>query len=184
MSASAPHPAAVGSQPDWAAAYFKWKSGKTGPGVTAPEIEADTSETTKTATESAMGGSTYGGGGVDAVSGTSIEGAARRSEQELKQRVITLTLNGQTVGRFVNQPLLPGYTFGWSPQSLGLLAYVNDTGHLAVMDMRGGHKELPTSRDVILPAWSPDGSTIAYLQKAGKKKWELYTVPVSTEGRQ
>ena len=184
MSASAPQPAAVGSQPDWAAAYFKWKSGKTGPGVTAPEIEADTSETTKTATESAMGGSTYGGGGVDAVSGTSIEGAARRSEQELKQRVITLTLSGQTIGRFVNQPLLPGYTFGWSPQSLGLLAYVNDAGHLAVMDMRGGHKEFPTSRDVILPAWSPDGSTIAYLQKAGKKKWELYTVPVSTEGRQ
>jgi hypothetical protein len=125
-----------------------------------------------------MGGSTYGGGGVDAVSGTTIESAARRSEQETKQRVITLTLNGRTVGTFVNQPLLPGYTFGWAPPPLGMLAYVNEAGRLSVMDMRGGHQELSASRNVILPAWSPDGSQIAYLQKAGKKKWDLYLVSV------
>lgn len=183
MTVSAPQPRSVDSAPEWAATYFNWKSGKTGPGMTGPEIEADTKETTKTATQSAMGGSTYGGGGVDAVSGTSLEGAARRSEQEMKQRVITLTLSGQTVGTFVNQPLLPGYTFGWAPPPLGLLAYVNDAGRLSIMDVRGGHQELPSSRNVIVPAWSPDGSTVAYLQKVSKKKYELYTVKVDLGGK-
>jgi hypothetical protein len=183
LTVSAPQPTSVANPPEWATTYYNWKSGKAGPGMTGPEIEAETSERTKTATQSAMGGSTYGGGGVSAVSGTSLEGAARRSEQELKERVITLTLSGQTIGTFVNQPLLPGYTFGWAPTSLRLLAYVNEAGHLSVMDMQGGHQELSASKNVILPAWSPDGSQIAYLQRAAKKKWDLYTVRVVLDGR-
>jgi hypothetical protein len=130
-----------------------------------------------------MGGSSYGGGGADAVSGTDAVGAARRSEQEVKQHVITLSLSGQTLGRFVNEPLLPGYTFGWSPQPLGLLAYVNDTGHLSVMDMRGAHQELTASKNVLLPAWSPDGTTLAYLQRTGRKKFDLYTVRIAATSR-
>ena len=64
-----------------------------------------------------------------------------------------------------------------------MLAYVNEGGHLCVMDTRGGRQELGSSKNVILPAWSPDGQTIAYLQKAAKNKWELYRVSVTTEGR-
>jgi len=183
MAVSAPHPKAVENPPEWAATYYNWKSGKAAPGTSSPEIEANTSETTATSSESAMGGSSYGGGGVNAVSGTTVEGAARRSEQEMKVRVITLTLKGETVGRFVNEALVPGYTFGWAPPNLGVLAYVNTAGRLAVMDVRGGHQEVPSSKNVILPAWSPDGSTIAYLQRTGKKKFELYTVKIAFDSK-
>ena len=183
MSISSPQPAPVEDAPEWAIEYWNWKSGKTGPEMTGPEIELATEEKTAAASQSAMGGSSYGGGGVDAVSGTTAEQAARRSEQEQKQRIITLSLKGQTVGRFVNQPLLPGYTFGWSPKAQALLAYVNEGGHLAIMDMQGRHQELGASKNAILPAWSADGQKMAYLQKTGKNRWELYTVAVATERR-
>jgi hypothetical protein len=182
LSFSSSQPSPVDTAPSWASEYWSWKSNKTGPDAGAPEIEVATEEKTASATQSSMGGSTYGGGGVDAVSGTTIDSARRQSEQTQKQRVITLTLSGQTIGRFVDQPLLPGYTFGWSPKSVGLLSYVNEDGRLAVMDMRGGHEDLTSSKNVILPAFSSDGSTIAYLQKTGKTKYDVYTVKVTTAG--
>ena len=183
LTLTSPQLSAVAAAPPWAADYWAWKSGKTGPGTTSPEIELSAKEESVKGTQSSMGGSTYGGGGVDAVSGTNIESARRQSEQMDKQRVITLSLNGRTIGRFVNEPLLPGYTFGWAPQPLGLIAYADESGRLVVMDMKGNHQDVAASRNVALPAWSPDGKQIAYLQKAAKNRWDLYTVPVTVEGR-
>ena len=108
LSAASPHPSPVDGAPAWADEYWQSKSGKTGPGMNGPEIELTTEEKAATDTQAAMGGSTYGGGGVDAVSGTTIESARRRSEQSQQQRVVTLSLSGRTIGRFVNQPLMPG----------------------------------------------------------------------------
>ena len=186
LSKDSSQPSSVDTPPDWAKDYWSWKSGKSGPGTTEPEIDISASEETTSASQAPMGGSAYGGGGVDAVSGTTIEGSARRSEQTQKQRVVTLSLNGQTIGRFVNQPFLPGYTFGWSPQEQGMIAYADVGGHLAVMaitDTHGAPQALDASKGVILPAWSPDGKTIAYLQKAGKNRWDLFTVAVTTGDR-
>jgi hypothetical protein len=178
VSTASPLPTPANSAPVWAAEYWSWKSGRTGPGVTSPEIQIAMEEKTTSGTESPMGGLAYGGGGVDAVAGTSVSGAARRSEQTQKHRVVKLTLNGQGIGQFVDTPFLPGYSFGWSPKELGLIAYVNDGGRLAVMDMQGHHQELGASKNVILPAWSPDGKRIAYLQKASRNHWDLYAVSV------
>jgi hypothetical protein len=41
------------------------------------------------------------------------------------------------------------------------------------MDAKGSKQEVAGSKDAILPAWSPDGSRLAWLQKDGKKKYEL-----------
>jgi Tol biopolymer transport system component len=41
------------------------------------------------------------------------------------------------------------------------------------MDSKGKKQELTETKDAILPAWSPDGSRLAWLQKDGKKKYEL-----------
>jgi hypothetical protein len=183
LSAVSPQPSPVDGAPAWADEYWKSKSGKTGPGMNGPEIELTTEEKAASDTQSAMGGSTYGGGGVDAVSGTTIESARRRSEQSQRQRVVTLSLRGRTIGRFVNQPLMPGYTFGWSPQPFGLIAYADEAGRLVVMDMRGNHQDLASSKNVVLPAWSPDSKKIAYLQKASRNRWDFYIVSVEPGGR-
>ena len=40
--------------------------------------------------------------------------------------------------------------------------------------------EVPGATDVLLPAWSPDGTRLAYLQKKDKKKYVLNVVEVGT----
>jgi hypothetical protein len=173
LALAGPKPASVATPPSWASDYWQWKAGKTPPDATSPEIEIAEHERSGTATEAPMGGSLSGAaqGG-----GTSLDDVTMRAQQMVQQHVVTLTLNGETVGEFVNQPFLPGYTFGWSPKAMNMIAYVNAAGRLAVMDLRGGKQELAASKAVILPAWSIDGATIAYLQKAGRKKYDLYTV--------
>jgi Tol biopolymer transport system component len=78
----------------------------------------------------------------------------------------------------VNKPVVPGLTFGWAPSPMGVLAFVDDKKRLVLID-RVGHKlEVPGATDVLLPAWSPDGTRIAYLQKKGKKAYTLNVIEV------
>ena len=51
-------------------------------------------------------------------------------------------------------------------------------GHLALMDRQGQKQQIDGTKNVILPAWSNDGSKIAFLQKAGKNKYDLFVVTV------
>ena len=44
------------------------------------------------------------------------------------QHVITLKLKGEIVGEYVDTQFLPGYTFGWSPQSARQLHRLRRTG--------------------------------------------------------
>ena len=81
-----------------------------------------------------------------------------RAQQQQKQRVVTLTVKGETVGEFVGVQFLPGYTFSWSPASIAMIAYANASGRLALMDRQGQKQQVDGTRNVILPAWSPDGS--------------------------
>jgi Tol biopolymer transport system component len=60
-----------------------------------------------------------------------------------------------------------------------MVAYGNAAGRLAVMDEKGNKQQVEGTKNVILPAWSPDGTKIAFLQKAGKNKYELYVVTVT-----
>ncbi len=110
--------------------------------------------------------------------GTSIDDVTMRTQQLQKQQVITLMLKNEIVGEFVNQQFLPGYTFGWAPQSVGMIAYCSETGHVIVMDEHGEKQELAGTKDALLPAWSPDGTRIALLQKSGKKKYDVVVVEV------
>jgi hypothetical protein len=93
--------------------------------------------------------------------------------------VITLTLMGETVGYFEGVQFLPGYTFGWAPKDLASIAYVNRAGRLTIMDKDGKKQEMESTKDAFLPAWSTDGSKIAFLQKAGKNKYDLYFAAVA-----
>jgi Tol biopolymer transport system component len=71
-------------------------------------------------------------------------------------------------------------TFGWSPEPLHAVAYVPHSGRLMLMDVLSGAKqEVPATSNVLLPAWSPDGSRIVFLQKTGRKTFALMRVNVT-----
>jgi hypothetical protein len=179
MSAADAKTDAVDAPPAWAAEYWAWKSGKAAPGAPNFAIDAKEDVKTITSTSSPMGGD-LARGGVDAsgTGGTSAQDIAAHAQQSQKLRVITLTAQGETVGQFVGQQFLPGYTYGWSPAAVGMIAYGSAAGRLALMDRQGQKQQIEATKNVILPAWSSDGSKIAFFQKNGKNKYDLFVVTV------
>ena len=125
-----------------------------------------------------MGGTLAKGGSASSTAGSSIEDMTTASSQMQKVHVFTLVLKGETVGEFVNQQFLPGYTFGWSPEPLGLIAYVNASGHLALMDEQAQKQQIDWTKNVLLPAWSADAAKIAFLERTSKNKYDLYVASV------
>lgn len=178
MSATAGKPEPVSVAPAWATEYWTWKSNKFAPGSTTFGIDVKQDDRKTSSTNSPMGGDLARGGVDSGTGGTSAGDVASRAQNTQTQRVFSLTLKGETVGEFVNQQFLPGYTFGWSPRD-HMVAYGNASGRLAVMDEKGNKQQVDGTKNVILPAWSPDGTKIAFLQKAGKNKYELYVVTVT-----
>jgi hypothetical protein len=182
MSAADGKPEPVDAPPAWVTDYWTWKSNKYAPGSKTVGVDVKEDQRQAVATASPMGGALAKGSpsGDPGGGGTSAEDVASRAAQMQKLHVFTLTLNGENVGEFINQQFLPGYTFGWSPQSLNMVAYRNQSGKLALMSLEGGRKQqVDSTKDVILPAWSIDGSKIAFLQRAGKNKFDLYVVTVT-----
>jgi hypothetical protein len=179
MSAADGKPEAVDAPPAWAAEYWAWKSGQAAPGSPAFRIDFKQEFKTVEAVAAPRGGA-LAKGGVDTTGtgGTTADDIAMRAQQSQKLNVVVFTLKGETVGEFVGQQALPGYTFGWSPAAVGVMAYANQSGHLALIDAQGQKQQIEATKNVILPAWSSDGSKIAFFQKSGKNKYDLFVVTV------
>jgi hypothetical protein len=180
MSATDAKPEPVDAPPAWVAEYWGWKSGQFAPGSKTFGIEFKEDYQTVTAVSSPMGGAlAKGGADTSGSGGTAAEDVANHAQQSQKLHHVVFTVKGETVGEFVGQQAMPGYTFGWSPAALGMLAYGNQSGHLALMDQQGQKQQIEATKNVILPAWSSDGSKIAFLQKSGKNKYDVFVVTVT-----
>lgn len=179
MSVSDGKPEPVDAPPAWAAEYWAWKSGQFAPGSKTYGVDLKEDYRTMTATSTPMGGA-LAKGGVDTTGGggTTAEDVTAHAQGAQKLRVVTLTVKGEMVGESVGLQFVPGYTFGWSPAAVGMIAYGNQSGHLALLDRQGQKQEIDGTKNVILPAWSNDGSQIAFLQRAGKNKYDLVVVTV------
>jgi hypothetical protein len=57
------------------------------------------------------------------------------------------------------------------------IAYARPDGRLSVMDHEGGKKEVPDTKNALLPAWADAGNRIAFIQKDGKK-FDVYVTDV------
>jgi len=167
--------------PDWADKYWAWKSNNYTPWSSTTTIDLKQEQKTMSATSSPMGGGLAKGGTSGDPNGgsTTAEDVARRAYESQKVNTVTLTLMGETVGYYEGMQFIPGYTFGWAPKDLAAIAYVNSSGRLAVMDKDKNRQQIESTKNVILPAWSVDGARIAFLQKAGKNKYELLVANVT-----
>ena len=178
ISLADPRLQAIDSEPRWASHYWSWKSYKTPPDAETPEILVSEEKRTRVATESAMGGSIHeGGSGVDlSGNGSSVASVANRAQQQVKVPAVILKLKGEVVGEFVGTPPVPGYTFGWAPSKPARLAYATTAGRLAIVDGEGRKREIAGTKNVSLPAWSNDGSKIAFASMTGKNKYDICVV--------
>lgn len=172
-------PARVETPPEWAAEYWAWKSGQSAPGDPAWKIEVSTEKKIASATSMPMGGDLARGGTVDpSTAGISAESVAALAAGATNVNVYTLRLGGVTVGEWINHPIMPGVTFGWGPSGSGLIAFAETgTGRLILMDRTGAKVQPEGTKNVMLPAFTPDRSRLAYLESRSR---DVYTLVVAT----
>ena len=168
------------ASPDWAETYWTWKSDQSAPWSPSSKIDVKTDQKTVTSTSTPMGGDlAKGGTSGDPTGGSTMDEATQRKMGSQTLNVVTLRLMGETVGYFEGVQFIPGYTFSWAPKDYAAIAYVNQSGRVSVMDKDGRKQVLDGTKNAVLPAWSAEGTRIAFLQKAGKTKYELYVAPVT-----
>ncbi len=170
------------SQPPWVDKYWAWKSSPFAPKNPSFKIELESRKETVRATHTANAGNLAGmtpsaGSGGEGMPQDVIAGAAVQSQQNV---VTTMRLKGEVLGEWTNENVKPGLTFGWAPSSLGVIAFVEKkNGQVVIMDPEGRKRGIEGSKDSLLPAWSLDGTRLAYLQRKDKKKYSLTLVEVT-----
>ncbi len=171
-------PKKVDVPPGWAASYQQWKSGQASPSDPSWKIDVSSEKKIRSATSIPMGGDLARGGSVDPTGGIAVESVVAAAAQSDNVDVYTMRLNGEIVGQWENHPIVPGLTFGWAPKGLALIAFADQAGKLAVMSADGKVHRVEGTKDVTLPAWSPDGKQLAYLQKTGRSSYALVVAAV------
>jgi hypothetical protein len=165
----------VDAQPEWAAAYWEFKSDRAAPGIASLMIDFEQKLVKmKIGTGSGRPGEMAGGSG----GGVAVD--IEKTAEGQHQNVARLTLLGETISEFINQVPIPGLMFSWGPVGSGAIAYTDrETGHLLLLDQRKHKQTVAGVKDALLPAWSTDGTRLAWVQKAGRKKFTLLTADVS-----
>jgi hypothetical protein len=169
--------------PEWAAAYWNWKSAAVAPGD--PTLKLDVEQRVQRG--SAVGGNSGGelagssagaltsGGGEGMSQGTAINAA----NNQTTTNVVTFRFKGLVIGEWANEYPQPGIRMGWAPAPLGLLAYVDPEGRLNIADREGRHAPIAGATSAILPAWSLDGKRLVFLKKTSAT---MYVLMMSTIG--
>ncbi|HJU44217.1 MAG TPA: hypothetical protein VJ691_15430 [Vicinamibacterales bacterium] len=168
------------AEPDWASKYWSVKSGQASPDNAAIKIELKSENRTEKSISVPMGGDLARGGADAGATGSSAGDGIAAAYGRQTSLVHSMLLAGEPVGEFVNSVIVPGLTFGWGPRGSQLIAYsAVKGGRLMVMDVKGNKKEVRDTENTLLPAWSPDGTRLAWLQRDGRKKFDLRVARVA-----
>jgi hypothetical protein len=164
----------IDARPAWAEEFWKFKSDRYAPGVEALVIDVQQKyEQAKYGTGSA-GASDPSSGGL---TGENQHGASAanvsRAALSQTQSIVKLVLLGEILGTWVDQRPTPGTTFSWGPSGSGAIAFVDEKGQLVLLDNHQHKQPIAWAKDAYLPAWSMDGSRLAYLTRVGKNKYML-----------
>lgn len=159
------------AEPTWASAYWTAKSAQSSPDG-AGRIDLKSETRTERTVSTPMGGDLARGGSSVATGTAAGDGVAAAYSRQ-SSLVHSMFFNGELIGEFVNSVIVPGLTFGWGPRGSRVIAFAGKSGRVVVMDDKGRRKEVERSKDALLPAWSPDASRLAWLQKNGRKNFVL-----------
>ena len=160
-------------EPAWFSAYWALKSNKTSPDAPSIEIGVKSESRLEKTTSTPTGGDLArgGAGGTEGTTSTDAITAAHNSQTVV---VHTMTLHGQAIGEFINSVTVPGMTFAWAPKGAQAIVYSElKNGKLVLMDNAGKKQDLAGTKDALFPMWSADGGQLAWLQRDGKKKFQL-----------
>jgi hypothetical protein len=168
------------AQPEWAEEYWSFKSDRLAPGMEWIAIDVEQKiETIKAGTGPAGAldrtSNPTGGGNV-----MDTENLAKATDQYQKAHVVRLKLFDETVSEFINQPPVPGVMFGWGPERSGAIAFTDRDGRLTLLDQRKHQRSVAGAKDAQFPAWTEDGTRLAWVQKTGRRK---VTLVYATVGR-
>ena len=156
-------PLPVDTPPPWVEAYWTWKSAKTFSGDLSLTIDV---ESRKEVLDNLNGiGADKGVYLTDSPIGVTGQNLMLAKQSGGTRIVNRLMLKGHVIGEFVDEMIVPGYTFSWSPEELRLIVYRAQTGRLTIMDDSGRTETIADTKDVVLPAWSDDGEAIAFLER-------------------
>ena len=171
-------PTAAPAEPEWVSPYWTLKSQQASPDLPEHKIALESQESRQQTTNVPLGGD-LARGGTSVATGTSSTDATAAAYNSQMVMVHTMKLSGEIIGQFVNSVIVPGLTFGWGPKGSQAIAYAaHKSGKVIVMDAEGKRQELDGTKDALLPAWSPDGSRLAWLQKDGRRKFVLKVTEV------
>jgi hypothetical protein len=149
-------------EPAWAAEYWMQKSSLTAPGIASLKLDILESNR-RTRPVPFTGG--FANGGAQTVD--------LKNPVDAYEHEVTLQFLGEPIGNWINGAPMAGETFGWGPPGSGALVYADSSGRLTFMDRAKRKLQLSGVKEAILPAWSPDGRRLAFLQKTARRKFRL-----------
>jgi hypothetical protein len=176
-------PRRVEAAPAWVASYWRWKSSPSSPGSADFHITVDSQQKTFQGVATPMGGELARGGTDSGARGPSMTDMAAAARTRQNATAVQLRAAGHLIGEWVNEPVQPGLTFGWAPASVGVLSFVDRDKHdsLMVLDETGHVRAVDGTQDALLPAWSNDGTKLAFLKRDGKKRYVLEVIDVESK---
>lgn len=171
-------------EPAWVARYWAWKSALSVPGDIGFAISLETRVERKTATGSGAGGAIGQNSGDPYGPGSELgpQGQAMMQSAMQAQNVTTTTLKlkSQLLAEFINTPVVPGLTYGWAPGGTAVIAYSSSKRRLVIMNSKGRRRDVPGTKDVLLPAWSEDGSHLAWVERSRQGALVVKTLDIAT----
>lgn len=168
------------AEPEWAIDYWLVKSDQASPDDPSVRIDLK-SEGRRERTTSVPQGGDLARGGTSPVSSMGRNDAVDAAFNSQLAFMNTLLLYGRKIGEFDNTVIVPGLTFGWGPLGTKVIAYAEPgKGRIVVMDEEGDRATIDGTEDGRLPAWSEDGTRLAWIEKDGRNR---YVVKVADVGR-
>jgi len=172
-------PKKVEAPPEWASAYWAWKSAQTAPGEPGLKLEASDEPRRENAIALPFGGEYAKGGTPDPSSGMSSSSAMEAARGMKTYTAFMIKLKDEVVGEWINHPIVPGLTYSWGPKGSGMIAFAEPkTGRLVLMDRSGNKQKIEETKNVVLPAWTDDGTRLAYLESRGRARYALIVATV------
>jgi WD40-like Beta Propeller Repeat len=183
VDAAGGKPVPVSVEPPWSSTYWYAKAAFECPGAQAFRFDVETRIERLAATHSGAGGAIaqnsadpYGAGSDMGPQGQAIIQSVQQSQDVT---TTTLRLKGQLVSEFVNTHIVAGLLYGWAPAGLSAIAFANGKRGLVIMDQSGRRLEVNGTKGVLLPAWSPDGTRLAWIEQQSRGRFVLKVATVS-----